>query len=320
MFLGVDGGGTKTAFTVVDASGTVLGTADGPSTSPALGDHGLDTARTVLHDGVQDVCRQVGIGPAQLKSAYFGLPQHGESPRLTEALDTLPLGVLGHDRYAVGNDMMCGWAGSLGFADGINVISGTGSMAYGVLRGRDVRTGGWGELFGDEGSAYWIAVQGLNLFTRMSDGRIPPGPLHAILRHRLGLDMDLDLVDVMLLGRPDRTAVAAVSRYVSEAAAAGDAHCARVLTRAGEELATLARAARHALAAAPDETVPVSWSGGVFTVEQVREAFTDALASFPEPYNTRPPLSPPVVGAALLAARLVGQAVNRPDRGRPPTD
>ncbi|MFE6886872.1 N-acetylglucosamine kinase [Streptomyces sp. NPDC057694] len=307
MYLGVDGGGTKTAFTIVDASGAVLGTADGPSTSPALGEHGMDTARTVLRDGVTAVCRQAATDPTRLTYAYFGLPAHGESPRLTEALDVLPAQVLGHDRYAVGNDMMCGWAGSLGLADGINVISGTGSMAYGVLRGREARTGGWGELFGDEGSAYWIAVQGLNLFTRMSDGRTPPGPLHAVLRRRLALDSDLELVDVMLLGRPDRTAVAAVSRYVSVAAAEGDAQCARVLARAGEELAALARAARHSLAATPDEVVPVSWSGGVFIEERVREAFTDALASFPEPYDVRPPLGTPVVGAALLAARLAGE-------------
>ena len=42
--------------------------------------------------------------------------------------------------------------------------------------GDRARVGGWGELFGDEGSAYWIAVQGLNAFTRMSDGRARPRP------------------------------------------------------------------------------------------------------------------------------------------------
>lgn len=310
MYLGVDGGGTKTAFAIVDAAGTVLGTADGPSTAPALGEHGMQTAQAVLRSGITEVCAQAGTEPTRLAHAFFGLPGHGESPSLSAALDSLPAPILGHSRFAVGNDMMCGWAGSLGLADGINVISGTGSMAYGVLRGREARTGGWGELFGDEGSAHWIAVRALNLFTRMSDGRTPPGPLHAILRRRLGLDTDLDLVDVMLLGRPDRTAVAAVSRHVSEAAAEGDAHCAHLLIRAGSELAELARAARRALVAAPEEKVPVSWSGGVFTVPRVREAFTSALASFPEPYDVRPPLGTPVYGAALLAARLAGEPLN----------
>ena len=82
-----------------------------------------------------------------------------------------PRGVLGHDRYSCDNDMVCGWAGSLAGEDGINVISGTGSMTYGERQGVGHRVGGWGELFGDEGSAYWIAAQGLNAFSRMSDGR-----------------------------------------------------------------------------------------------------------------------------------------------------
>ncbi|MFI7386221.1 N-acetylglucosamine kinase [Streptomyces sp. NPDC049813] len=313
MYLGVDGGGTKTAFAVVDASGALRASATGPSTAPAPGPGGTRTARAVLREGVAAVCRRAGTDPSRLTHAYFGLPAHGESPRLTEALDALPAAVLGHDRYAVGNDMMCGWAGSLGLADGVNVISGTGSMAYGVLRGGQARTGGWGELFGDEGSAHWVAVRGLNLFTRMSDGRAPAGPLLDLLRRRLALGTDLDLVDVMLLDRPDRTAVAALSRDVSEAAAQGDSACARILVRAGGELAALARAARRALGAAPGETLPVSWSGGMFTVPQVREAFAGALGAFPEPYDLRPPLHPPVIGAALLAARCVGESLGAPD-------
>ena len=52
-------------------------------------------------------------------------------------------------------------------------------MTYGERQGVGHRVGGWGELFGDEGSAYWIAAAGLNAFCRMSDGRLPRGPLHA---------------------------------------------------------------------------------------------------------------------------------------------
>ena len=55
-----------------------------------------------------------------------------------------------------------------------------------------MRVGGWGDLFGDEGSAYWISIKGLNAFTRMSDGRLPVGPLHEALRTHLELAADLD--------------------------------------------------------------------------------------------------------------------------------
>lgn len=87
------------------------------------------------------------------------MPGYGEVSAGIPVLDAAPHPKLGHERYACDNDMVCGWAGSLGGADGINVISGTGSMTYGEHRGCGTRVGGWAELFGDEGSAYWIATR-----------------------------------------------------------------------------------------------------------------------------------------------------------------
>src|SRR5439155_11897608 len=122
------------------------------------------------------------------------------------------------------NDMVCGWAGSLALADGINVISGTGSMAYGERSGARARAGGWGELFGDEGSAHWIAVRGLSAFSRMSDGREPPGPLHQLVRERVDVAVDLDVLDVVLTRwGGERRSVAALCPVVVEAADRGDA-------------------------------------------------------------------------------------------------
>ena len=53
-----------------------------------------------------------------------------------------------------------------------NIVAGIGSICYGERNGAIARCGGWGELFSDEGSAYWIACRGLNLFSRMSDGGV----------------------------------------------------------------------------------------------------------------------------------------------------
>jgi N-acetylglucosamine kinase-like BadF-type ATPase len=89
--------------------------------------------------------------------------------------------------------MICGWAGSLLCRDGISIVAGTGSIGYGERAGAAARSGGWGELFSDEGSAYWIACRGLNLFARMSDGRAEPGPLYEIVRQASGIGDDLDL-------------------------------------------------------------------------------------------------------------------------------
>ncbi|MDQ0808994.1 N-acetylglucosamine kinase-like BadF-type ATPase [Streptomyces sp. B3I7] len=309
MFLGVDGGGTKTAFCLVDSTGTVRAEAlgDGAYYFAENGTGGVDHVVRVLEKGIAAVCDKAGITTDGIAYAFLGLPGYGEAPRDLPALDAAPGKVLGNDRYACDNDMICGWAGSLGAVDGINVISGTGSMVYGERNGSGVRVGGWSEMFSDEGSAYWIAVQGLNAFTRMSDGRLPEGPLADALRHHLELVDDLEIIDVVLNrwhGR--RSDIAGLSRSVSRAAELGDEAAAGILTEAGRELATLVDTARRRLGFTADETVPVSYSGGVFGSAAVRDAFTARLRDGDGTYDLRTPLFPPAIGAALYAAKRAG--------------
>src|SRR3954454_4698096 len=165
-YLGADGGGSKTAFALIDADGHVVARTTAPSSY--YFSEGFQVVERVLAQGVADICAQAGIDTADIAAAFFGIPGYGEASGDIERLDAVPRTVLGHDRYSCNNDMVCGWAGSLAGEDGINVISGTGSMTYGERQGTGCRVGGWGELFGDEGSAYWVAMQGLNAFSRMS--------------------------------------------------------------------------------------------------------------------------------------------------------
>jgi N-acetylglucosamine kinase-like BadF-type ATPase len=145
----------------------------------------------------------------------------------------------------------------------------------------------------------------------MSDGRLPTGPLHGHMTTHLRLATDLDLVDVVLnRWQGDRMKVASLARVVTAAAADGDTACVAILREAGVRLADLVRTTIDRLGYAPGEVVPVSWSGGVFASEQVRAAFRDRLADAPA--DLRDPLLPPVLGAALYAARLSGSPL-RPE-------
>jgi N-acetylglucosamine kinase-like BadF-type ATPase len=309
MFLGVDGGGTKTALCLIDNDGHLIAQTQVPSVDYFT--QGIDIVERILTNGVETVCQSAGTKARDLGFAFFGLPTYGEVSSDIAALDAAPRTALGHDRYRCNNDMVCGWAGSLGAADGINVISGTGSMTYGERAGTGIRVGGWGELFGDEGSAYWIAVRALSVFSQMSDGRLAPGPLMDVLRTHLSLKADLDLVDVVLnRWKGSRSEIAALSPRVGQAAGRGDELAAQILTDAGVELATLVDCTRQRLSFLPGETVPVSYSGGVFGAELVRVAFTRELKRLDAGHDIRQPLYPPDVGAALYAAKLAGTPLN----------
>lgn len=303
MFLGIDGGGTKTAFALVDARGAVL--ARHEESSAYYIEVGMDGAAAMLARGCAAVFAAAGIGPGDLAFAFFGLPAYGEDRAAQAKLDALPRAILGHERYLCGNDMVCSWSGSLACADGISVIAGTGSMAYGEYAGRKARAGGWGELFSDEGSAYWIARAGLALFSRMSDGRAPRGPLYALLRSRLALQEDLDLCGVVYGDlKAERSRIAALARLVTEAAAQGDLLAQAIVDRAAAELADMVDAVRTALDVPSAATLAVSYTGGLFGAEgPLRAPFARTLAARAHPYRLQEPLLAPSLGAALYAAR-----------------
>ena len=303
-WLGVDGGGTKTRFLLVDASATPLAEAElGTTWFPQVG---LEGAHEVLAQGVAQVLAAAGRDAADITYAFFGLPAYGENRAITGQLDALPATILGHGRYRCDNDMVCGWAGSLACADGINLVAGTGSIGYGQRQGCGARAGGWGSTFGDDGSSHWIALQGLNVFSKMSDGRLPKGPLHAIVRQALALEHDLDLC-AHIYGEhaATRTELARMAHWVADAARAGDGAALRIYADAGHALAQLAVALRHSLGFADDAPVPVSYSGGAFHAGDLLLApLRAALAEASDRFRLQEPQHAPHVGAALYAMRL----------------
>jgi N-acetylglucosamine kinase-like BadF-type ATPase len=314
LFLGVDGGGTKTRFVLADRDGQLVAAHEGPNS-----DHlqiGIDGVRDVLADGLAALFGEAKIDGGAVAHAFFGLSGHGEDSAAQVLLDVLPEPMLGHRRYRCGNDMVCAWAGSLGGEDGINIVAGTGSIGYGERRGKTARAGGWGEVFGDEGSAYWIAVQGLNVFTRMSDGRLPKGPLHAAFKASFGLSADLDLCGKVMNAR-GRRSIAAVSQLVARAAHDGDAVAMRIFDDAARELAAVVEAVRQALGFAPGERVLVSYSGGVFKAGPlILVPLERHLEEKSGSYRLQAPIIAPSGGAAIYAARLAGQPLSGAAIGR----
>jgi N-acetylglucosamine kinase-like BadF-type ATPase len=308
LFLGVDGGGTKTALVLLDSEGTIRATHLAPgSYYLTIGMEGLGT---LLVDAVNAVLAKAGAGSDEVSFAFFGLPAYGEDTALIGPLSRLPQRCLPAGDYVCGNDMICGWAGSLLCRDGISIVAGTGSICYGERNGSIARCGGWGELFSDEGSAYWIACRGLNLFSRMSDGRAAKGPLYEIVRERLKIKEDLDLcAHVFSRLEGDRARIAQLSKWVTQAAAAGDAQAMNIVREAAEELALMVDATRRQLEFGMAEPVAVSYSGGVFdnVGALLLEHFTAALQALRSGYRVSEPALPAGIGAALYAAKCHGK-------------
>ena len=98
MYLGVDGGGTKTAFCLLRDDGRLAAEAHAPSCYYFT--EGIDLVGRVLRQGIGEVCGKASITPADVRYAFFGLPTYGEVSGAVPALDATPGAILGHDHYA----------------------------------------------------------------------------------------------------------------------------------------------------------------------------------------------------------------------------
>lgn len=292
IWIGIDGGGTKTKFLAVNESGKKLAS--------------YITGGTYYHlDGIDTVCARLVEGILAVKGnndvlgICFGMPGFGESDASDdEAVEKIKLSLAPYHLRVV-NDVEVGWAGSLALTPGINIVAGTGSIAYGRdEKGISARSGGWMEFFSDEGSGYWLGRKALELFSKQSDGRLPKDKLYELLKKHLQLRDDNDLNSLARdVYAPSREKTASLQRILFEAASAGDQSAIDVYEEAGRELALIVSAVIRKLSF--DSTPTVSYSGGVFaTGHLILKPFRVALGASAV---LAEPVLEPVEGAVLLA-------------------
>jgi len=199
------------------------------------------------------------------------------------------------------NDVEVGWAGSLGLDPGINVVAGTGAIAFGKDEGGNtVRSGGWSEFFGDEGSCYWIGRRVMELFSKQSDCRLERDALYEVVRSEFGIVNDFDFIDLMHEGYiMHRHKVASLQLLAEKAALAGSLSARAIYEDASRELCLLVRSIRDRLVF-ENKPFLVSYTGGLFSAADL---FLPLFMRGVEDVGGKliPPRFGPAEGALLIA-------------------
>jgi len=296
--MGIDGGGTKTAYLLTDERGIRIA-AHMDSGSSYL-QHGPGPVVQSLRQGMDLCLHNAEATTTDIAGVCIGLPLYGENrsmdaemeKRLRAVFDPVPLQIC--------NDVEVGWAGSLAGQPGIHIVAGTGSIVYGRDEsGASLRCGGWNEVFGDEGSCYWAALQTMRLFTKQADGRIPRGALYTLIRQHFKLEDDFTFVELIQRDYlPYRDRTAAFQLLLLEAANLGDSSAGLIYQWAAEELALQALTVYRGLSF-QRRCAPVSYSGGIFKAGKwVLDPLRIQLES--EGLTLEPPLLDPSAGACIL--------------------
>jgi glucosamine kinase len=289
--LGLDSGGTKTVAVVVDPTGHVLSYDSGAGLDPNAGPDWEKRLKAFADR----------LGPAD--AAVLGLPCHGEMPDVSARQIDVATALFGA-RTEVLNDVAVAFEAAFGGGDGVLILAGTGSMAWAQGPSGTVRVGGWGDAFGDEGSAHWIGREALAAISRHLDGRQPhPAFAHGLLT-RLGLQDDGLMAWTYGHANP-RAAIAGVAREVSALADAEVAEAVSILQAAARHLAEQGRTA----ACLSGARSPLRWalSGSVTRDPTLCAALCAAMGCAPVPARL-----PSVGGAVLRAARAAGWTVADP--------
>jgi len=179
LFIGADGGGTKTKMRLEDAKGQCLAeTISGPSNIST----NIEQAWESINTGIATMLESanitasiplylgLGLAGVELENARKHFLNHKSAQRFAKI-------TLISDAYAA-----C--IGTHNGQDGAIIIVGTGTNGFLCQGHKQHQVAGWGFPHSDEGGGAWLGMEAMRASLRAIDGRIAPSILSAhIFKH-----------------------------------------------------------------------------------------------------------------------------------------
>ncbi len=305
IYLGVEGGGTRTTAVLADASGRVL-------ESHTFGPGNLKLMSLgQLRDRLKEIARRfpkasaIGIGMAGARTGEHWAVIQTEAARLWKGVP-----------IAATHDLELAWQSiqdrkTRACDASILLLSGTGSCVYGKSKSGELqRLGGWGHLLGDKGSGYEIGLRGLKavVFYHDLDGRWTR--LGQSLLAATQCNEPNDFIDwVQQAGKEN---VATLAQVVFECAAKRDPIAKDILDGAVASIARDAVRVAKKLRVSKG-SVAFGFAGSVFLKQNgFRKRIEKEIASKVSKAIFIKQSQPSVMGAVRIAMELGGKPIELP--------
>lgn len=235
IYLGIDGGGTKTEYLLFDSEKGILSCRKGGTIDLHLiGEEGF---RRELRENSLALLSSASLKEEELSGIAAGVPCYGENAAEQQLVDTAVKELFSLP-CRVENDVYFSSYGALAGESGICMLAGTGSMAMGLgSDGSFVRSGGWSRYYSDEGSAFWLGTEAMRLFVSQADEISQRGPLYDIVMEEYSLSEPMDFIKTGDTLYEGRTGAAAFQLLLRRAAQAGDNSALELYERAAGEMA-----------------------------------------------------------------------------------
>lgn len=315
-YLGINGGQSHTTALIANAEGFIVGRGRSGPANHSQQPEGRERLERAVSESVSDALRAASlmergfIGDFHFHSAHLAMT--GEPEDKLDIVDQL----LSAGHLIVGQDAPGALAGALVGENGVIVLAGTGSEAYGEIQIspqnlRQTQVGGKGYLFGDEGSGFWLGKESLRLALRLEERELPEGqPLGAALLTHFKRDHLQSIAEDFYAGTISREQIASFTTRLDRLARQGDEIALGFLRQAADDLAELAEATVIKLGATR-RRLHVSYGGSVFSSKLLLRQFKMTVKQRLPKAQVVAPHFEPDGGALLLAYRNAGKKISK---------
>ena len=306
--IGIDGGGTKTDVVIVNQQGSIIGrTKGGSSNYQVLGGAKL---KQVILSLLKNVLKGTNVPANKIAHIFMGLAGAGRKSDQQEIVQLFNDSEF-NNKITVDSDAIIALVGAFGNQPGIILISGTGSICFGMnTKGKVIRSGGWGYLLGDEGSGYYIGREAILASLKSFDGRGEKTSLCKEIEKKFELkSIDL-IIPKIYKNKIDRTTIANLAPLVFNESNNDDEVAKQIIKHAGNELGKLAKAVAQKLNFTDGE-IKVALIGSIFKQRKLLlNEITKELYELSWDVEITEPKFAPAIGAAILALEKNGKFID----------
>jgi len=299
LYLGVDGGGTKTNIALMNDAREIVGEGSGGPSNPLR--VGVETAVANIAKAIDQACDSGGVSRGDIVAATLGLAGVRRQDIRERVRDSFATRFRVRKTNVTTDADIALYGTTLGKA-GLVVIAGTGSVCIGVNdAGEKFIAGGWGPVAGDEGGGRGIAGEALHAVAKASDGRGEPTKLSEQAAEYFRASNVDNLIGAIYAPNMDNSRIAGFARHVVETARDGDKVAVDILRDAGHELGTAVVAVLKKLGL-QKRKIPIGCVGGIFNAgDLLTKPMSEVIERYaPNAYLTEPQM-PPSHAAALMA-------------------
>lgn len=289
LYLGIDGGASKTTFLLCDEKLNQINRIELSSSN--ANDVGFEVAKEILSKGIYETCKGYPLNGIILFAGLSGGKAGGNYQIFHDFFKKF-----GFYRYANGNDIDSVKELGLKNDHGIVMIMGTGIIAYAVKNGEERQIGGWGQFFDEGGGGYNYGKDGIIMALKSIDGRGKPTLLKEIIEERIGGGV---AENINVFYKYGRKYIASFCKDVFEAYKRGDEAANEIIEKNVKEVAEILKTGKKYLGETP---VRVRVAGSLTKDSKIIFSKLEKYLELNE-YDLECIEEEPVIGAVKIAVR-----------------